>query len=94
MGFREMAWDKTITSETRLIPGEGGNGWPVRLKVKYSTKQTTQDLRHTVRSPYMYIFEPPHEISNNVVRATSKGSDQPAHTLSLIRAFASRLSIL
>ena len=39
-------------------------------------------------------FEPRHEISNNVVCATSKGSDQPAHTRSLIRAFASRLNIL
>ena len=38
--------------------------------------------------------EPVHEISNNVVCATSKDSDQPAHTRSLIRAFASRLSIL
>ena len=35
-----------------------------------------------------------HEISNNVVCATSKGSDQPAHMRSLIRAFASRLNIL
>ena len=35
-----------------------------------------------------------NEISNNVVCATSKASDQPAHTRSLIRAFASRLSIL
>ena len=35
--------------------------------------------------------EPVHEISNNVVCATSKASDQPAHTRSLIRAFASRL---
>ena len=33
-----------------------------------------------------------HEISNNVVCATSKASDQPAHMRSLIRAFASRLS--
>ena len=40
------------------------------------------------------IFEPVPEISNNVVCATSKASDQPAHTHSLIRAFASRLSIL
>ena len=39
-------------------------------------------------------FEPRHEISNNVVCATSKASDQPAHTRSLIRAFASRLNIL
>ena len=40
------------------------------------------------------LYEPRHEISNNVVCATSKGSDQPAHTRSLIRAFASRLNIL
>ena len=39
-------------------------------------------------------FEPVHEISNNLVCATSKASDQPAHTRSLIRAFACRLSIL
>ena len=39
-------------------------------------------------------FEPVHKISNNVVCATSKSSDQPAHTRSLIRAFASRLGIL
>ena len=40
------------------------------------------------------IIEPVHEISNNVVCATTKASDQPAHTRSLIKAFASRLSIL
>ena len=40
------------------------------------------------------INEPVHEISNNVVCATSKASDQPAHMRSLIRAFAGRLSIL
>ena len=39
-------------------------------------------------------FEPVHEISNNVVCATSKASDQPVQMHSLIRAFASRLSIL
>ena len=31
--------------------------------------------------------EPVHEISNNVVCATSKASDQPVHMGSLIRAF-------
>ena len=40
------------------------------------------------------IIEPRHEISNNVVCATSKASDQPAYTRSLIRAFACRLNIL
>ena len=39
-------------------------------------------------------IEPVHDISNYVVCATSKASDQLAHTRSLIRAFASRLSIL
>ena len=40
------------------------------------------------------IIESRHEISNNVVCATSKGSDQPAHTHSLIKAYASRLKTL
>ena len=42
----------------------------------------------------IYTYEPRHEISNNVVYVTSTGSDQPAHTRSLIRAFASRLIYL
>ena len=43
----------------------------------------------------MYLWiEPWHEISNNVVCAASKGSDQPAHTCSLIRAFVGHLNIL
>ena len=40
------------------------------------------------------LNEPVHEISNNVVCVTRKASDQPAHMRSLIRALASRLSIL
>ena len=39
-------------------------------------------------------YAPVHEIANYMVCATSKASDQPAHARSLIRAFASRLSIL
>ena len=42
----------------------------------------------------LYTFEPCHEISNIVVCATSKASDQPAHMRSLIRAFASSMNIL
>ena len=41
-----------------------------------------------------YWYKPWHEISNNVVCATSKDSDQPAHMCRLIRAFASRWNIL
>ena len=40
------------------------------------------------------LFKPQRKIFNNVVCATSKGSDQTGHTRSLIRAFASRLNIL
>ena len=40
------------------------------------------------------IYEPRHEISNNVVWATAKASDQPVHMPSLIRAFACHLSII
>ena len=42
----------------------------------------------------MLIYEPRHEISNNVVCASSKAADQPTHMRSLIRAFVSRLNIL
>ena len=40
------------------------------------------------------VIEPVQNISNNVVCATSKSSDQPAHTCSLIRAYARRLNSL
>ena len=43
---------------------------------------------------WRFKIEPVHEISNNVVCATSKASNQPAHTHSLIRAFASHLNIV
>ena len=42
----------------------------------------------------LHCNEPLQEISNIVVCAVSKGSDQPAHTRSLVRALTSRLNIL
>ena len=45
------------------------------------------DLKYDIKN------EPRHEISINVVCATSKASDQPAHMHSLIRAFAGHLNI-
>ena len=41
---------------------------------------------YDIRPLLTLIFEPVHEISNNVVCKTSKASDQPAHTRSLIGA--------
>ena len=49
---------------------------------------------YLIRDTLQGTYEPRHEISNNVVCATSKASDQPAHMRSLLRAFASRLNIL
>ena len=51
-------------------------------------------LKYSFFQPTLLINEPVHEISNNVACAISKVSDQPAHTRSLVRAYASRLSIL
>ena len=59
------------------------------------SESTHVKIPHCWKSHALAQFnEPVHEISNNVVCATSKASDQPVHTRSLIRAFASRLSIL
>ena len=65
------------------IPNENGNGH-YNLDETHERKDDSKKV----------IIEPRHGISNNVVCATSIGSDQPAHTRSLIRAFASRLNIL
>ena len=58
------------------------------------TFRTLAIFDQLTKSKVYRIFEPWHGISNNVVCATSKASDQPAHTHSLLRAFASRLNIL
>ena len=47
-----------------------------------------------INSYIFFVYKPRHEISNNGVYATSRGSDQPAQARSLIRAFASRLNVL
>ena len=54
---------------------------------------STRTVQESLMSSFRDIIEPRHEISNNVVCATSKASDQPAHMRSLIKAFASRLNI-
>ena len=53
-----------------------------------------KQVKHYMIVITVFIIEPRHEISNNVVCATSEGSDQPEHMRSLIRAFASPLNIL
>ena len=52
------------------------------------------DLQHINEYFINKAYEPVHEMSNNVICTISIDSDQPAHTRSLIRAFACRLNIL
>ena len=66
---------------------------------KTNVKTYCKKIFPILRSHFFFVkfiawYEPRHEISNNVVCATSKGSDQPAHMRSLIRAFTGRLNIL
>ena len=56
--------------------------------------QSKACVRVYTRQGNVKIYKLQHEISNNVVCATSKASDQPVQMHSLIRAFASRLNIL
>ena len=65
-----------------------------RLNGTRPPRRHLHERRRQLSFDNSYKIEPVHEISNNVVCASSKASDQPAHACSLIRAFASRLSIL
>ena len=72
------------------------SGKRLSIKLVRFDKNLTKDC-HIQLDAHIHIkntYEQPHEISNNVVCGTSKASDQPAHTRSLIRVFASRLNIL
>ena len=60
---------------------------------RISSKKPKHDAL-SQRKLNIIINEPVHDISNNVVFAINKASDQPAHTRSLIRAFACRLNVL
>ena len=68
--------------------------WRVCIHSSYGCEIYKMRNLQFIKPANPLLYEPVHEISNNVVCATSKASDQPAHTRSLIRAFASRLSIL
>ena len=64
------------------------------LRIFFILQNKNDDESSILFEFFAMLYEPVYEISNNVVCATSKASDQPAHTHSLIRAFASSLSIL
>ena len=66
-------------------------GWQmVYEREEFFNGPFTQMMDSFSCSPLNSTFRPWHEIYNNLVCATSKASDQHAHTHSLIRTFASR----
>ena len=71
-----------------FVCGEPDNSTP-KYAIIVSKNERESDLL-----PRSLTYEPRHEISNNLVCATSKASDQPAHTHSLMGVFACRLNIL
>ena len=68
----------------------------LRLRLRVAVKLNIRPYirGYTSQNDSYHLNELRHEISNNVVCATSKASAQSAYTCSLIRAFASRLNIL
>ena len=72
-----------------VIFGDGQCSFVLKLHLELMPYQSYLDQRNFLIASALIKIEPVHEISNNVVCATSKASDQPAHTLSLIRAFLS-----
>ena len=60
----------------------------LKQKIKVSEQRVVTNFNIQI------TYELVHEISKNVVCATSKASDQPVHTRSLIRSFACCLNIL
>ena len=66
----------------------------IRFWWKFLSRKCCTSSLCFVKIQQLSSNEPVHEIFNNVVCATSKASDQPAHTRSLIWGFASRLRIL
>ena len=96
-----------VNSQCDNAPGRGTCALREKKKISYKVHYhlsinhidsticfSPYESLHSILRGKSTVFEAVHEISNNVVCATSKGSVQPAHTRSLIRAFASRLNIL
>ena len=82
-----MHWQRRYSWETYRVA-------LITLKDKWMECIDKGDIVGRLFLDFRKAFEPPHEISSNVVCATNKASDQPAPTRSLIRAFASRFNIL
>ena len=75
-----------------LKGGCTGSSESTLVKIPHYWK--SHDAVQMCKQMRFFVYEPVHEISNNLVYATSKASDQPAHTRSLIRIFACRSNIL
>ena len=87
-----LVWE--IQKFHRYIYGTAFLVTTVHQPLSYLNKTKLSNPRLMRWALTLQPYEPVREISSNVVCATRKASDQPAHTYSLIRAFACRLSII
>ena len=97
-----LACENDMLGELQWPTLQALEGHYIRPSSKLSYQWCT-DLINLLSSTYRNLIYKPtyecsirheHEISNNVVCATSKASDQPAHTHSLIIAFPMSVKLL
>ena len=99
---RNIQWPLTFSRskiaehDQKLSHAHLHNMSPVCTAINVKVPQCIMDTSCQVTPGLHFEYEPRYEFPtiNTVVFATSKASDQPAHTRSLIRAVASRLDIL
>ena len=63
------------------------------LEQAYQLYKNSRVFTGLCDSCLMKSFEPAHDKTNKMTCVPSEYSDQPAHTLSLIRVFAARMKI-
>ena len=94
-------YSRLFSDQIKLLMQKGASGSIYQnlccrhFRCDFDVAYIVVDWIQSLKQFYINVsYEPVHEISNNVVCATSKASDQPAHTHSLIRDFACHFNIL
>ena len=65
--------------------------WTDSIKTRMVYIHLLCDFLSSKGLPFPNLFQPPHDKTNNMVRAPSDNSDQPEHPPSLIRVFSVRM---
>ena len=98
--FQIWSPSEEIISHPATAGRPGDVGWCLQTFERTPFIQVRIAFRDILQYLFLFstatleIYEPRHEVSNNVICATNKASDQPAHMRCLIRAFVICLNIL